>query len=167
MGTVGAIARRLFASIFVSVLLAALLSLLPLMEQKGAGEEVPAFGSPGERRLAADNMVDFLLGEGGSWDWERADWNEGRLELAAIWRGSDPDGVYKDLFRLTQSALVHTSNVQELQVSVVIRNSPRILVLRASRQQLGNDSRMENRAGFSPREYLERRFHLAVADRDS
>ncbi|PTM58677.1 hypothetical protein [Desmospora activa] len=166
MGRVYGIARRLFASVFVSVLLAALLSMLPLLDQVNTEKEVPAFGPSGDDRLEAGNLVDFLVKEGEGWEWERADWNDGRLELVGRWSGSSSDGVYEDLFRLTRSALVYTANVEELHVSATVGDSTKILVLRASRQQLGHDTQMENGTGFTPQEYLQRNFHLTVADRD-
>lgn len=167
MGCVRGIAYRLFASVFVSVLLAALLSMLPLLKQMKAEEGVPVVGQPGEYQLEAGNLVDFLLAEGEGWNWERADWNDGRLELVGMWNGSDTDGVYEDLFHLIRSTLVYTANVEELRVNATMRNTTKLLVLQASRQQLKNDVRMENRPGLSPQEYLERRFYLTVADRDN
>jgi hypothetical protein len=166
MGNVGAIARRLFASVFVSVLLAALLSMLPLLEQMETQEEVPAFGSHRPIRLTSENLVDFLLAEEARWDWKRVDWNGKRLEWDASWNGTNEDILIEDLYHLTQSAFVVTSNVQEIDASFHLEGTDQHLVFRASRRQLGEDTHMENPSGLSPRQYLEQRFYLTIADRN-
>lgn len=159
------LARYLFASVFLSAMLAAVLSLIPgLIGKQEEREGIPAFRLGEAARLTERTLVDFLLEHQLENRIIYADWQEPELTLHLV---ADPQGeedrLYRDLFMLIKSGLVTTTNVQVVRLNVYddeqVSEQYRFSIL-AHRAQLREDPSMKNRSRLSYREYIENAFQV-------
>ncbi|MFC4078093.1 hypothetical protein [Salinithrix halophila] len=156
------LARRLFASIFLSVMAAALLSLVPALEEQGRKEpELPVFRPDAPVDLTEHNLVDFLARRPPGLEVRRADWKAGTLNLSLSASGSE-ERRSRELLTLIRSLLVHTENVNTLRLEVeadVYR-----FLIDAKRADLDKDPGMKGMNSTSPESYLLRTFRVIPSD---
>lgn len=160
------LARYLFASVFLSAMLAALLSLIPGLagENKEEGKGIPAFRLGESTQLSERTLVDFLLEHQLDNQIIYADWQEPELTLHLV---ADPQGeedrLYRDLFMLIKGGLVTTDNVQRVRLNVYdddqVSDQYKFSIL-ANRAQLEEDPSMKNHSRLPYREYIENAFQV-------
>lgn len=154
------LARRLFASVFVSLMAAALLSLLPALGEKaGEGEGVPAFGPTKQKVLTEETLADFLSGQPEGLRVIHADLERGDLRLRLKRAGGPRESVYQGTLHMIRGALVHTSNVESVTLSVLGADQP-LLTVYATRSDLAADPEMKRMKELTAKEYLRQMFRL-------
>lgn len=154
------LARRLFASVFVCLMAASLLSLLPALGGKvGEGEGVPAFGSTKQKVLTEESLADFLSGQPEGLRVIHADLEGEDLRLRLKRAGGPRESVYQGTLDMIRGALVHTNNVESVTLSVFGTDQP-LLTVYATRSDLATDPEMKRAKGLTAEEYLRRMFRL-------
>lgn len=156
----GLLARRLFASVFVSLMAAALLSLLPALQGSREGKDVPAFGSLKQRVLTEETLADFLSGQ---WEGLRvmhADWDGGDLRLRLKRTEGSRESFYNDMLKMIRGVLVYTSNVDSVTLAVSSETGKALFTVYAARTDLVADPGMKGTKGLTAEEYLKRTFRL-------
>ncbi|SEN27836.1 hypothetical protein [Lihuaxuella thermophila] len=156
------LAKRLFATVFLSVLLASLLSLIPMLEQHGdENSELPVFEPATEKKLSENQLVDFLLSQSLRMQLKRVDWkNEGSLFLELEQTpGMSQEAMYRELFRIVKNCLVETENIQIVRLYVHGANVNDFL-LEAGRKQIAGDPQMKNINHWTDKKYLEEMFEI-------
>lgn len=154
------LARRLFVSVFISLMAVSLLSLLPALEGKaGKGEGVPAIGSTQPQVLTEETLADFLSEQPEGLRVIRADLEGGDLQLQLKRAGASRASVYQGILHMIRGALVHTNNVEAVTLSVLEKDEP-LLTVYATRSDLATDQEMKRAKGWTAEEYLRRMFRL-------
>lgn len=157
------LARYLFASVFLSAMLAAILSLLPgLWDGSSSFEEIPAFRPAQSIHLSETTLVDFLLDQPIETRILHADWQDQQLTLHLKEdRQRGEAGLYRDLFVLIKSGLVTAENVQSVRLNVYVGESQENpLSILANRTQLKRDPGMKNSKKLSHKQYIEEMFQF-------
>lgn len=157
-----AFTRRLLATVFLSVLLASLLSLVPMIaKNEGADKkEVSVFQPITIKKLSKEVLVDYVMGLSLQMDMQKMDWEQDSLYLEM----NRPDHLsdekmYQELFRVIHNSLVEVENIQEVQLVVHQSGTPPLMI-EAKREDLHRDPDMKNETGLTDREYLEQMFNV-------
>lgn len=142
--------RTLVAVLFTTIMLPLGLGLLYSMgEQKpNPHKDVAVFTpSPGMIKLSSEQVVDYLSELPLQLKFSRASWQSGKLAVdikvaATIMR---PEIIYNDMYELLRFAFLQTSNVERLQLRVVIQDDMAkkkyvLLGMDALRAQVNADS---------------------------
>ncbi|SMO42502.1 hypothetical protein [Melghirimyces algeriensis] len=152
--------RRLFASIFISLMAAGLLSLLPALDSQDQGNgEIPAFHSHTEGSLTQETLVNFLLQQPLHVQLDRVDLEQGRL-LIRLKEMNPEEKVYNDILTLLYSSFVEVSNVEFIKLQITLTDGRQGLTLYANRSDLADDPQMQRAKKMSAREYIEQTFRL-------
>ncbi|SFS94301.1 hypothetical protein [Marininema halotolerans] len=150
--------RRLFASIFLSVMAVSLLSLLPaLMEQGAKREDVPAFRSGSAMTLTESNLVDVLSKRPSSLQLKRVEWGEGTLTLF-VSSPQEKEPLHRALVTLLRYLLVDTSNVDRLTLEV--HGLSENFSVKAKRGDLVRDPGMKRANDENASLYLQKMFQV-------
>ena len=164
------LARRLFASVFLSAMLAALLSTVPALSTlPESTRDEPVFRPVSTVWITEDSLVDFLAGQPISLRILRVSWENGRLSLdLEAGEAMGEDRIHADLFTLIRNSLVKARNVESLRFRVYrFGNRDPWVSVEAGRGDLARDPEMRNGEGWSYRRYLERTFHVKYGDAPS
>ncbi|MBA4495606.1 hypothetical protein ACFO25_02765 [Paenactinomyces guangxiensis] len=156
-----ALARRMFATIFLSVLLVSLLSLIPMLShQRNSDSEFPVFQQDGEKKLYREHLVDFLLSQSVQMEIKRVDLNQGALYVEMVQAPHlNEEGMYREVFQIIKNSLVGTDNIQTIRL--YIHNPDRTsFMVEAKRQHIQKDPRMKNARGLPLKQYLEEMFEI-------
>ncbi|SDC45796.1 hypothetical protein SAMN04488112_10893 [Melghirimyces thermohalophilus] len=154
------LARRLFASVFISLMAAALLSLLPTLDrQSGAGGETPVFGPMKERVVTDENLADFLLQQPIQLRVVHVEWDQGGVRLDMQQSEGTEAALYQDLLTLLKGFLVRTSNVASVELNAVAANHGTKVTVYAKRSDISQDPGMKQAESMSAQAYLKRTFH--------
>jgi hypothetical protein len=155
------LAQRLLGTVFLSVLLASLLSLIPMLSQHGhENSELAVFQPETEKKLSENQLVDFLLSQSLQMQLKRAEWNKGSLFLELEQTpGMSQEAMYRELFRIVKNCLVETENIQTVRLYVHGANFNDFL-LEAGRKQIAKDPQMKNINHLSDKKYLEEMFEV-------
>lgn len=113
---------RILLTAMLSALLALALSLLPSIDQvNGEKNGFPAFRHSWSTQLASGNLADWLARLPFELDIRKADWHEPILDIDLYIpaTGVADDAVYRDLYRLTQSAFYELTNIRQVLVRIM------------------------------------------------
>ncbi|SDW58839.1 hypothetical protein SAMN05444487_104199 [Marininema mesophilum] len=150
--------RRLFASIFLSVMVISLLSLIPAIQEQGENRgDVPAFRSGNTLRLTETNLVDLLSERSTTLRLQRVEWENGNLSLS-LSSSEARKKLDRDLLTLIRFLLVDTSNVDRLTMEVEGRSEN--FSLKASRGDLARDPGMKRASSAMASQYLTEMFRV-------
>ncbi|PTX59900.1 hypothetical protein C8P63_11045 [Melghirimyces profundicolus] len=156
------VAQRLFASIFISLMAAGLLSLLPALDgQDGRSGGIPVFGSHKPRVLTEDTLVDVLLHQPAGFRVVHADWDGSRLLLKLRQTEGAEETLYRTMVEWLRGTLVYTSNVKAVVMEVFPTEGETKVIVRARRGDLASDPSMEGAEKMPASRYLKRMFHLS------
>lgn len=157
------LARHLFASVFISVMIAALLSLVPSLDYRLLPDrEIPAFQPFRERVVTESTLVSFLSGHAKVMRILQADVKEGRLWLSlSVSDTVSENRVYEEMVHVIRNALIYTDNITLVRMDVQFTGNRKLFV-EAQKEDLARDPGMKNRRNLPPEKYLQEQFHLQV-----
>jgi hypothetical protein len=154
------LARALFASVFLSVMLAALLSLAPVLSKHGSGS-LPVLGVEQPIHLTEGTLVDFLSRQPMQMRLSHVEWEHNGLSLD-LKTARLTNERYQEMYLLIQSTLTQTDNVESVRLTVYDASpatAPLMTVL-ATRADLRGSPAVQKESGQSYRQYLERFFEV-------
>ncbi|OYD09720.1 hypothetical protein [Paludifilum halophilum] len=155
------IARHLFASVFISAMIAALLSLLPALERPDRHDtDVTAFHPFKERVVTEETLVDFLSNFRETDEIRTVDLEGEVLSIRVDFKDSATDRqVYDKVLSLIRHSLVHTENVSTVRLRVHVAAGEDWMV-EARREDLKQDPQMKNAKELPSQKYMERMFQV-------
>ncbi|QKG84322.1 hypothetical protein GXN76_07435 [Kroppenstedtia pulmonis] len=155
------LARHLFASVFISVMIAALLSLVPSLDQRALPDrEIPVFHPFRERVVTESTLVSFLSGHAKVMRIIQADVKEGRLWLSlSVPETVSKNRVYEEMLHVIRNALIYTDNITQVRMDVQLTGDQKLFV-EAKKEDLAQDPGMKNSRNLPPKKYLQEQFHF-------
>jgi hypothetical protein len=155
------LARALFASVFLSVMLAALLSLAPVLSKRGSGS-LPVFRVDQPIHLTEETLVDFLSRQSMDMRLHHVEWKRNSISLD-LSTGRLTNDRYREMYLLIQRTLTQTDNVESIRLTVY-HASPAtpepLMTVRATRRELRESPEVQQESGRSYQQYLERYFEV-------
>ncbi|MCD1260214.1 hypothetical protein B5M42_015490 [Paenibacillus athensensis] len=153
----------------VSAAMAVGLSLLPQLEQSGGQGTVESWSGKRAAQMTERNMVDLLVQVPLQLRIRKVELNHSIVSIdLSLPKNAEPEAVYRDLYRLTQTMTTRTTNINQVLVRVLdytgatdTASGQLVLALEAGR---GEAKDMEPDAGaLSQTEMeaqLQNRFHI-------
>ncbi|MDN4594218.1 hypothetical protein [Polycladomyces subterraneus] len=155
------LARALLASVFLSVMLAVLLSLAPVMSKRGSGS-LPVFQVEQPIHLTEGTLVDFLSRQPMEMRLHHVEWERNNLSLDLSTTRLTNER-YREIYLLIQRTLTQTDNVASVRLTVYNASpaTPELLMtVRATRVDLRESPVVHQESGRSYLQYLERFFEV-------
>ncbi|TCS93401.1 hypothetical protein [Hazenella coriacea] len=158
-----ALIQRLLAPVLIAVLLAALLSTVPMMvETWNSQQAVNVFQPDSFQKLTPERVADHLLSHPLQIRVIRVDWDQPTFFVELIQPPSvSEESMAKEIYQLTRHSLVGMENIQEVRL-VIHRDEQSSWLLVAKKDQLQNDPDMLNQGQLSYKEYLGQMFDLKI-----
>ncbi|SFJ57874.1 hypothetical protein [Thermoflavimicrobium dichotomicum] len=155
-----ALAQRLLATVVLSILIAALLSFIPILQQRNeAKSEVAVFQSSIHSKLTEKNLVDYMLSLALKVEMKRVDLQGDQLIVDLSQPKHLQDAMlYKECFLLLKSSFVGLSNIKRVDLLISLANGKRVKI-EANQQHLEKDPQMEKLGKRSYQAYLQEMFH--------
>lgn len=154
------LARALFASVFLSVMLAALLSLAPVLSNRESGS-LPAFRVEKPIHLTEGTLVDFLSRQPMHMRLHHVEWERNRLSLDFSTARLTSE-QYREMYLLIQRTLTQTDNVESVRLTVYDASPATpapLMTVRATRGDL-RESPVQQESGWSYQQLMERFFEV-------
>lgn len=158
-----ALIQRLLAPVLIAVLLAALLSTVPIMSEKWSAQQaVGVFRPQTFQKLTKERVADYLLSHSLQIQVVRVDWNQPTffVELSQPSSMSE-ETMTKEVYQLIRNSLVEIDNIEDVRL-VIHRDEEASWLIIAKRDQLKNDPEMLNQKQLPYKEYLEQTFHVKI-----
>lgn len=153
--------RALLASVFLSVMLASLLSLAPILAKRGSGS-LPVFQTMQPIHLTEGTLVDFLSRQPIHMRFRHVEWERDHLSLD-LSASRLTDENYREMYLLIQRTLTQTDNIQSVLLTVYDTSSAvpaPLMSVRATRGDLREKPAAQYEPGRFYRQYLERLFEV-------
>jgi hypothetical protein len=155
------LARALFASVFLSVMLAALLSLAPVLSKHGSGS-LPVFRVEQPMHLTEGTLVDFLSRQSMNMRLHHVEWERNSLTLDLSTTRLTNER-YREMYLLIQRTLTQTDNVESVRLTVYDASPATpapLMTVRATRGDLRKSPAVQQESERSYQQYLERFFEV-------
>ncbi|MBD1371627.1 hypothetical protein IC620_04550 [Hazenella sp. IB182357] len=155
------IGKRIAATMFVSVLLVLLLSLVPVLQSSSQLEgDLPVFKKSEDKVITMQNLVDFLMSLSLTGDLKTADWTERALYLELTYpEQTIKEKQWTDLRHLVQSAFVEKENIETIFVTIYQRNEVQ-MSFEADKSAIDKQVLMKNMETDNIEPFLRKYFQL-------
>ncbi|RAL22637.1 hypothetical protein [Thermoflavimicrobium daqui] len=155
-----ALAKRLLATVVLSIMLAALLSFVPFLQNQSDRNSDIAVFRPDSTILTEKNIVDFVKGVEMAVEIRRINLDGSQLLFELIQPSTlEDEQLYKDCFRLIKSSLLGLDNIKEVRLFIVTPERDSFFV-QANQEHLRKDPKMENSQKHSYQTYLKQMFEF-------